>query len=103
MKNVNVVPIEMIEADLRLILKSPEMYCHDKTSLATLVSHLYSYIATYKLGLERPLSEWNWFVEKYSKGNGYFSDIPNILTMRNLLEEFLRQQYQRNGEIWISD
>lgn len=102
MNNLNVVvPVEVIEADLRLILSTPEMY-HDKIALATLVSHLYSYVATYKLKLEKPLSEWNVFVKRHSRGNSYFSNVPNISVMRNLLKIFLIEQYQRNGEVWIS-
>lgn len=100
------IPVTVVEEQLRNILARPEMFVPDAITLAIVFDTLYSLVAQYRfqqtwIDYKR---EWEYLVRHNSTGNLYFNKIDKTQTnmMKAILETFIREQYHKHGEVWIS-
>lgn len=96
------IPVKYIEDTIREMLSRPEMFAVSPAALAAEVGMLFEMINRFKFE-KNDNPEWRYFVNNNSTGSAYFGKVKDMTSMRNALDKFLREQYHKNGDIWISE
>lgn len=99
---MNSIFVEYVENLIRQMLARPEMYAVNSTALAYEVGAFFEMINKYKFKKDNN-DDWQLFIANNSYGPVPLSKVQDIRTMRNLLDRFLREQYHKNNDIWISE